>query len=152
MDRISKSTRFHRTMCIPVAFGTLDSVPIDQQAVKGFNIDPMTGRPIYDMTAIIRSQGLEQQRLLADLSEFKAQFLPDDISDADALKYLKPRLCQMPSEMAEYQEMVVKARLQEKEEIARKEEEEKAAKEYEELLEAAKKRTSKQSDDDETKE
>lgn len=147
MDRISKSTRFHRTMSIPVKYGTLDSVPIDQQACKGFNIDPLTGRPVYDMTAIIRSQGLEQQRLLADLSEFKAQFLPDDISDADALKYLKPRLCQLPSEMAEYQEAIVKARLKEKEDAARMEEEEKAAKEYEELLEAAKKRSSKSDED-----
>lgn len=147
MDRISKLTHFHRTMIIPVKYGTLDSVPIDQQACKGFNIDPLTGRPVYDMTAIIRSQGLEQQRLLADLSEFKAQFLPDDISDADALKYLKPRLCQLPSEMAEYQEAIVKARLKEKEDAARMEEEEKAAKEYEELLEVAKKRSSKSDED-----
>ena len=151
MDRICKLTRFHRSMALSVPYGTLDSVPIDQQAVKGFNIDPMTGRPVYDMTAVIRSQGLEQQRLLAELDEFKAQFLPEDVTDEVAVKYLKPRLCQLPSELAEYQETIVKARLQEKEDAARKEEEENAAKEYEELLEAAKKRSSDKSVSDDNK-
>lgn len=119
MDRISKSVVFHPTILQSVRYGADDSVPIDQQPCKEFNIDLATGRPMSDITAVIRAQGLDKQRLLADLTEFKADYLPEDVSDTDALKYAIPRLTQLPSELAEYSEAITKARLEEKAEKER---------------------------------
>lgn len=121
MDRISKNVSFHPSVMISNKYGVGDSVPIDQQAAKEFNYDLASGRPLSDITAVIRAQGLDKQRLLADMTEFKAEFLPDDISDADVLKYAVPRLTQLPSELAEYQAALTKARLEE--EISKKEQE-----------------------------
>lgn len=112
MDRIDKNFRFHPSMISPVKYGEKDSVPIDQQPAQRFNIDPMTGRPMSDITAILRAKGKEQDHLLENLTEFKATYLPDGISDEEALKYYKPRLCQMPSELAEYTEQVTRERLE----------------------------------------
>lgn len=117
MDRISKNTFMHRTLLYSAKYGEPGSTPIDQQPVASFNVDPCTGRPISDMTAILRAQGLEKSRLLADLDEYKATFLPDDISDDEALKYYQPRLCQLPSELAEYTEQVTHQRMTEQEQL-----------------------------------
>lgn len=119
MDTISKNVSFHPSVMISNKYGVGDSVPIDQQAAKEFNYDLSTGRPLSDITAVIRAQGLDKQRLLADMTEFKAEFLPDDISDVEVLKYAVPRLTQLPSELAEYQEALSKARLEEKEQQER---------------------------------
>ena len=73
-----------------VNYGELDSVPLDQQSIQDFNFDPKTGMPTYDITALIRSSKLDQRAVLANLEEFKADFLPEDISDEDALKYSYP--------------------------------------------------------------
>lgn len=113
MDRISKNVVFHSTCIGRVKYGSSDSVPIDQQPSAKFNFDPASGRPISDISAIIRAQGLDKQRLLADLTEFKADFLPADVSDVDALKYAIPRLCQLPSELAEFQEELTRQQLEE---------------------------------------
>lgn len=113
MDRISKRTIFHPTMVRCSKFGEKGSTPIDQQPVAKFNIDPLTGRPLSDMTAILRAQGLEQRQLLSSLQEYKSEFLPDDISDDEALKYYQPRLCQLPSELAELSERITDQRIKE---------------------------------------
>lgn len=113
MDRINKNFCFHDSLLEVVKYGEKDSVPIDQQPAQSFNIDPMTGRPMSDITAILRAKGSEQNNLLSNLEEFKADYLPEGISDADALKYYKPRLCQLPSELAEYSEKVTSERLEE---------------------------------------
>lgn len=124
MDRINKSFRFHGSLTEVVKYGEKDSVPIDQLPKERFNIDPMTGRPMSDITAILRAKGSEQQNLLANLEEFKADYLPEGISDEDALKYYKPRLCQLPSELAEYSDHVISERLEEAKKKAKLEEEE----------------------------
>ena len=95
-----------------VNYGELDSVPLDQQAIQDFNFDPKTGMPTYDITALIRSSKLDQRTVLANLEEFKADFLPEDISDEDALKYSYPYFAQMPSELAEYTEKITRLRIE----------------------------------------
>lgn len=131
MDRISRNTKPHSTVSEVVSYGTGDSVAIDQQGTQLFNVDPATGRPMSFMDAVIKAQGLDRDRLLRSVDEYKASFLPDDISDEDALRYAQPRLTQLPSELAEYTEQVTKARLQRaKEDQARKEEQR-----YKELFE-----------------
>lgn len=112
MDRIRPNMKSHPTIVASVKYGEYGSCAIDQQPVQKFNIDPATGRPMDVMTSVLKSKGLEQQRLLSELQEFKADFLPDGISDTEALKYYKPRLCQLPSELAEYSEALTQQQLE----------------------------------------
>lgn len=114
MDKTLYVKPTHESMLFNPSFGAGDTVPIDQQPVKKFNIDPATGAPMSDITAVIRSQGLDRERMLANLEEFRSEFLPEDISNEDALKYMNPRLCQMPSELAEYAEFVTQKQLEDK--------------------------------------
>ena len=95
-----------------VNYGELDSVPLDQQSIQDFNFDPKTGMPCYDITALIRSSKLDQRAALANLEEFKGDFLPEDISDEDALKYSYPYYAQLPSELAEMTEKVTRLRIE----------------------------------------
>ena len=61
----------------PIEYGKKDSVPLDQSSVQDFNIDPVTGRPLYDLTAILRAQNkAEQQKILESLTKFESDFLP----------------------------------------------------------------------------
>lgn len=119
MDRIFINQSFHPTVTFVGVYGKGDSVPVDQQPCKDFNIDPATGRPMSDISAVLRANKLDQQRLLAEMTEFKADYLPSDISDVDALKYAVPRLAQLPSELAEYSEALTSARLEEAKESQR---------------------------------
>lgn len=142
MDKVVSNFRIPaESLSYSPVYGKGDTCPIDQQPVAKFNIDPATGRPMSDLTAVLRSQGLDRERLLANLEEFRSEFLPDDISDSDALKYQNPRLCQMPSELAEYSEFVTQKRLEEKKKLD-------DAKEFELFKESLKK---KDDDDDSTK-
>lgn len=96
-------------------FGSKNSVPIDQTPSIEQNIDPATGFPLTSMQLIMRAQDLSDRRhLVESLQGFKEDFLPDDINDVDALKYAKPRLAQLPSELAEYAVDVAKSRNSEK--------------------------------------
>lgn len=114
MDRVNYNFRPHPSIVIGVAFGEDDSLPFDQQGVQKFNIDPATGCPLSDITAILRSKdNLDGQRLLASFEQYKSEFLPEDISDEDALKYYQPARCQMPSELAELQERILRERIEE---------------------------------------
>lgn len=98
-------------------YGHGDTVPIDQTPAKSFNIDPKTGRPMSDLTALLKAQPLDRERLLANMEEFRADYAlkpdatPSDV--AESLKYALPRLAQMPSELAEYAEFVTSKRLEE---------------------------------------
>lgn len=85
------------------SFGESGSVPIDQTPSQEFNVDPCTGRPMNDIQRLVKSQSdLEMQAQFAQLKEFKANFLPKDMSDSDALKFMCPRTCQLPSEILDY--------------------------------------------------
>lgn len=88
--------------CNRFAYGEQDCLPIDQQSSQSFNIDPLTGRPFYDLTVVMRSQSnLERDKLLAEMQQFKDDYLPSDISDEKALEFYEPRYAQLPSEKAD---------------------------------------------------
>lgn len=90
-------------------FGEKGSVPLDQTPSKEFNVDPNTGRPMSDVQRLCKMQSdFEMQALFASLPEFKTKFLPDNMSDSDALKFVCPRLAQLPSELLSYRENLIK--------------------------------------------
>lgn len=102
MDKLIAPNILDRSIFRTCDYGKDDCCAIDQQASQDFNIDPLTGRPMYDLTGILRAQNsFEQQRLLDGLDQFKADYLPDDVTDDAALEYYEPRLCQLPSEKAD---------------------------------------------------
>lgn len=106
-------------------YGEKGTCAIDQTPAKEFNIDPLTGRPISDITSILRSKDADAERIIKGLTEYKAEFLPADISNEEALKFYQPRLCQLPSELAELNEVYTKKQLDEMSEKKRLEELEK---------------------------
>ena len=96
-----------------VKFGERGSVPIEQAPAKDFNLNPDTGRPMSDIQRLVRIQNdVAMQAAFSQLQEFKANFLPAEISDADALKFACPRLAQLPSELLSYREGLTKFKLQ----------------------------------------
>lgn len=102
-------------------YGDVDSCPISQTPAQDFNIDAATGRPMEDITALIRaSDDLEARRIANAMPDFKSESLPDDMSDEDAIKFLKPSLCQLPSELARFHESIGQFILDKKQELADK--------------------------------
>ena len=102
-------------------FGDNDSCPICQNPAQDFNIDAATGRPMEDITSLIRaSDDLEARRIVNAMPEFKSDNLPDDMSDADAIKFMKPSLCQLPSELKRFHESIGKFIIDKKQELADK--------------------------------
>lgn len=86
-----------------VKFGDKGSVPINQGPSKDFNIDPHTGRPMQQITALLHAQSAaEQMALFSGLEEFKSNYLPDDISNEDAIRFMMPRYCQLPHQISEF--------------------------------------------------
>lgn len=96
-----------------ISFGEKGSVPIDQSPAQDFNIDPATGRPVSDISKLVRAQNkMELNKALNDIEEFKAATgLPDEITDEQALDYVNPRLCQLPSERFALVEEMTQAKL-----------------------------------------
>ena len=102
-------------------FGDNDSCPICQNPAQDFNIDAATGRPMEDITSLIRaSDDLEARRIVNAMPEFKSDNLPDDMSDSDAIKFMKPSLCQLPSELKRFHESIGQFMIDKKQEIADK--------------------------------
>lgn len=102
-------------------FGDKDSCPICQNPAQDFNIDASTGRPMEDITALIRaSDDLEARRIVNAMPEFKSDNLPDDMSDADAIKFMKPSLCQLPSELKRFHESIGQFMIDKKQELVDK--------------------------------
>lgn len=102
-------------------FGDPDSCPISQNPAQDFNIDSATGRPMEDITSLIRaSDDLEARRIVNAMPEFKSDNLPDDMSDSDAIKFMKPCLCQLPSELKRFHESIGQFMLDKKQELADK--------------------------------
>lgn len=133
MDKLTKnhSRRYLRGQIISRAkYGDVGSVAIDQTLSKGFNLDPNTGRPDYMMTRLIRqSNNASFESLFASLDEFKSNSLPADISDTDALNFMRPRSCQLPSETIEWSHKVAQKRIEDAnkkhaDEVAKKQAEE----------------------------
>lgn len=88
-----------------VVFGEKGSVPIDQSFSQSFNIDPNTGRPMSDVQRLVKMQNdMQIQAAFAQLPEFKSKFLDEKMSDTDALKFMCPRLSQLPSELLKYRQ------------------------------------------------
>lgn len=102
-------------------FGDYDSCPICQNPAQDFNIDAATGRPMEDITSLIRaSDDLEARRIVNAMPEFKSDNLPDDMSDSDAIKFMKPSLCQLPSELKRFHESIGQLIIDKKQELADK--------------------------------
>ena len=102
-------------------FGDNDSCPICQNPAQDFNIDAATGRPMEDITSLIRaSDDLEARRIVNAMPEFKSDNLPDDMSDSDAIKFMKPSLCQLPSELKRFHESIGQLIIDKKQETADK--------------------------------
>lgn len=102
-------------------YGDNDSCPICQNPAQDFNIDAATGRPMEDITSLIRaSDDLEARRIVNSMPEFKSENLPDDVSDADAIKFMKPSLCQLPSELKRFHESIGQFMIDKKQELADK--------------------------------
>ena len=114
MDRIRNFTTLpHMSMVKPIVYGKGDSVPIDQQSAQVFNIDPATGRPICDLTLIMRANNkFEQEKILANLPEFEKTYLPDDVMDEQAIEFACPRLSQLPSEKVDFQTNLMRQRIE----------------------------------------
>lgn len=89
-----------------VEYGTHDSCPIDQTPVQEFNIDPATGRCESDITKLLRAQTkYEQDKLYKELVERKVdltELTPEQLRHE--VSFGRPRLCQSPSELADYAE------------------------------------------------
>ena len=102
-------------------FGDNDSCPICQNPAQDFNIDASTGRPMEDITSLIRaSDDLEARRIVNAMPEFKSDNLPDDMSDSDALKFMKPSLCQLPSELKRFHQSIGQLVIDKKQELSDK--------------------------------
>ena len=102
-------------------FGDADSCPISQTPAQEFNIDAATGRPMEDITALIRaSDDLEARRIANAMPDFKSDSLPDDMSDSDAIKFMKPLLCQLPSELKRFHESIGQFIIDKRQELADK--------------------------------
>ena len=102
-------------------FGDNDSCPICQNPAQEFNIDASTGRPMEDITSLIRaSDDLEARRIVNAMPEFKSDNLPEDMSDSDAIKFMKPSLCQLPSELKRFHESIGQLIIDKKQETADK--------------------------------
>lgn len=119
--KFSTKVRENIGFYIKPVFGDYDSCPICQNPAQDFNIDAATGRPMEDITSLIRaSDDLEARRIVNAMPEFKSDSLPDDISDSDAIKFMKPSLCQLPSELKRFHESIGQFMIDKKKEIADK--------------------------------
>lgn len=86
-----------------VRYGDKGSCPIDQTPAHDFNVDPHTGRPMSDIQRLVHIQNdLQLASEFAQLQEFKPKYIDKELSDADALKYAVPRMCQLPSEILDF--------------------------------------------------
>ena len=116
-NRVRENIDFY----VKPVYGDYDSCPISQTPAQDFNVDAATGRPMEDITALIRaSDDLEARRLVNAMPEFKSENLPDDVSDADAIKFMKPSLCQLPSELKRFHESIGQFMIDKKQELADK--------------------------------
>lgn len=145
MDRFTKNDRFAPTIRLGCVYGSSDSVPIDQSPILSSMFDPATGRPINDITCLLRAQNkLDAERILNSMTEFPLDFLPSDLSDVDALKYYAPRYAQMPSEMADLREAFTSRQLKEREEKEAASLREQMDKDYDDYLASLKEKVEKE--------
>lgn len=128
MYKIKESIRKIGSWYTEVKFGDAGSCPVDQKPSMDFNIDASTGRPMEDITALIRaSDDLEARSLANSMPDFRSSSLDDDVSDEDAIKFMKPSLCQLPSELKRFHESVGQFMLDKKAELENKKKEERQA-------------------------
>lgn len=130
-----------------VHYGEKGSVAVDQTPAQTFNIDPATGRPMSDIQRLVHMQNdAAMSQAFSALPQFKSDFLPADIDDVEALRYMCPRLSQLPSELLNYKDCLVKYQLEQqksKEIAAAVAAREKADKEYIDSIKNARKIESK---------
>lgn len=99
-------------------YGKDDSCPVDQSPVEDFNIDPSTGRPMSDITKLVRAQSqYEKENILKRLNERPLEDVMTLEQIKTELKYGKPRLAQLPSELADYAEFAYSSVKQTKDDL-----------------------------------
>lgn len=104
MDKMKNKTclsasEFNQTT---IKFGEKGSVAIDQMPAAQANINPRTGFAYTDIQKImIQNDVSERRRLLDNLQQFKADFLPADVTDEQAIASCTPASMQLPSQFAE---------------------------------------------------
>lgn len=78
-------------------------LPIDQMPVKDFNLNDF-GRPRNVVSQLAHCASLEEYNAIArNLQKNPAQYgLPDKYSVKDVFATLKPRSCQMPTELEDF--------------------------------------------------
>ena len=87
---------------IEVCYGEHGSLSIDQTPAASANINPRTGFPYSDMQKIMMQTDIsERRRLLDNMQSYKDDFLPDNVSAEDAVKYMNGSNMQLPSEFTE---------------------------------------------------
>lgn len=90
-----------------ISYGEKGSVCIDQTPCARANINPRTGFPYTDMQKIMLQQDLvERRRLLENMQSYRDDFLPADIKEEEAFKYMSGSNMQLPSEFTEEVERV----------------------------------------------
>lgn len=100
-------------------YGAKGSFAIDQTPSLPFNIDPDTGRPMSDIQKLVKIQdAVNQQALFSQLKEFKGKYLPADMTDEDALVFIKSRHCQTKSELLDYKTGLAKYQLEQQQKLA----------------------------------
>lgn len=93
------ASEFYQTT---IKFGEKGSVAIDQMPAAQANINPRTGFAYTDIQKImIQNDVSERRRLLDNLQQFKADFLPADVTDEQAIEMCSPASLQLPSQFAE---------------------------------------------------
>ena len=102
-------------------FGKMDSCPIDQSPCEDFNIDPATGRPMSDITKLVRAQSqYEKEQLLKHIVERPMSEVLTAEQIKQELKFGKPRLAQLPSELADFAEYAQQKLFDEKSDLRQK--------------------------------
>lgn len=108
----SNTSNIRRNIASSPKYGVKGSFPIDQTPSMSFNINPDTGRPMSDVQRLVKIQDqVNQQALFASLKDYKSSYLPSDMSDEDALTFIKSRYCQTRSQILDYKESLAKYQL-----------------------------------------
>lgn len=105
MYKIRFSPKIDVGVYASVNYGEADSCPIDQSPCEDFNINPDTGRPMSDISRLLRAQTkYEQTEMLKRMEERPIGEVMTKEQLVHSLKYAQPRLAQLPSELADFTE------------------------------------------------
>lgn len=117
-----------------IKYGARGSFPIDQTSSMPFNIDPDSGRPMSDIQKLVKIQNdVNMMALFSHLPELKSSYLDENMTDEDAVKFLKSRYCQTKSELTNWKTKLAEYQVKESQKNARKKAMSEKMKQYEEM-------------------